>query len=168
MYWKTAKCQRLSSLCQLAAAVRASPRWPPGLARSQMAVWQHSGQGDLQHVGLTAQRVLRRTVVVTVAVETDVSSWGGVAQFYVFLPRSASASPVQAPIRELTHAHLETWRRSVTTCGLWWSPWSPWGRWRDDRLLEGSCYSRALCRQGQGQGKSMTCQICNSLLFIFY
>lgn len=63
---------------------------------------------------LTAQRVLRRAVVVTLAVETDVSSWGGVAQLvfvclFYFILRLASALPV---LGEAKGAHTwPTWRR---------------------------------------------------------
>lgn len=59
-------------LSQLGSAVGAFPRRPPGPARSQGEVRQHGGQGDLQQVRPTTDRVLRGTVVFALAVETHI------------------------------------------------------------------------------------------------
>ena len=63
------------SLCLLALVVGAPPRVPPRLPLGQGQVWQEGRQGALDLVGLPTQRVLRRAVVGTLAVEADVVGW---------------------------------------------------------------------------------------------
>ena len=57
--------------------VGASPRVPPGLAFGQGEVWQEGSQRAFNLVWFTTQGMLSRTVVRTLAIETDIIGWGG-------------------------------------------------------------------------------------------